>query len=358
MIKLLLFWFALNAGPGNPGLEKTKQKYRNAKFVSYTQTAYYPLPDVDIIDSNTVSYTIFNPANPDFEYFAKRGAIDEVYKNKVFTEVRHNEKAYYRYEDTVNQSGYLKSSLLKKYGPVSLLNHEWTYVNDTLMAGLLYADFSRIESNWVYEGKKIVVKHHIYIAPDYSIARFERKNYVENKLTQTVTYKFYNYVFKAKKTSLEFTTPVKYSLNYFERVKKLKPLEQGVKSPLFEGTDIRNIEISLSKYIGQKTLLLFSATNCGYSQMVTEHINQPDFILKDNILLINFFGSEPKERVIKYLERYKVKYPVIADRKDIETTYGIPGYPILYLVDENGILERSLGSSSDIIEFLNTLRKK
>ncbi|MCW3466960.1 TlpA family protein disulfide reductase [Chitinophaga nivalis] len=358
MIKLLLLGLVFNSNSDNPGLEKTKQKYRNAKLISYTQTAYYPLPDVDLVDSNTVSYTIFNPANYDFEYFARRGSIDEAYQKKIFTEVRHNEKTYYRYEDTVNQSGYLKSSLLKKYGPVSLLTHEWTYVNDTLMAGVSYADYSRIESSWEYEGKKIVVKHHIYISPDYSIARFERKNYVEGKLTQIVIYKFYNYVFEAKASKTAFTTPEKYSLKYFERIKKLKPLEPGVKVPPFKGIDIRNSEIELSKFIGKKTLLLFSATNCGYSQLVTDHINQSDFILEGNIRLINFFGSDLKERVTKYLKRYKVNYPVITDRKDIETEYGISGYPILYMLDENGILSKSLSGSSDIIGFLDSQRKK
>lgn len=75
--------------------------------------------------------------------------------------------------------------------------------------------------------------------------------------------------------------------------------------------------------------------------------------------LINFLGSNSKERTIKYFERYNdLDYPIIADRKDVETDYGISGYPILYLVDEDGTIAKLLAGYSDIIPFLDNLRLK
>lgn len=339
-------------------LEKAKEKYSNSGFISYTETAYYPLPGVDIVDSVTTFYAIYSPQENDFDYRYRRGDTEQFYQNGVFTEIRHDEKSYYRYEDVLNQNQTLKSSLLKRYGPIALLKHDWTYIKDTIINGMLHSNYSFIESSWEHEGKKIVVEYHIYISPNYSLSQFERKNFVDSELTQTVTYKFNDYVFEAEKSNLEYSIPEKYSLKFFERVGILKPLEKGEQAPFFEGLTINDNKISLEEYIGNRTVILFSATSCGYSQIVTDHISQPDFELGNKIKLINFLGSDSKERTIKYFERYEVDYPIIADRKDIETKYGISGYPILYLLDEYGTITESLSGSSYIIEFLDNLKLK
>ncbi|UZR96331.1 peroxiredoxin family protein [Chondrinema litorale] len=135
-------------------------------------------------------------------------------------------------------------------------------------------------------------------------------------------------------------------------------MEKWTKAPFFDGKDINDKEISLKEHFGHNTILLFSDTNCGYSKKVTDHISQADFKLGNDTQLINFLGSNSKERTIKYFERYEVEYPIIADRKDIETDYGISGYPILYLVNEKGTITESLAGSADIIDFLDNLKLK
>ncbi|MBN7802618.1 redoxin domain-containing protein [Algoriphagus aestuariicola] len=323
--------------------------------MSYHQTAYYPIPDADIVDSSKMFVVIFNPGLLDYQFLVSRMDVDEVYQDGIFSEVRHKEKAYYRYEKSENQKSYMESSLLNKYGPISLLQHEWKYLNDTALSNRQYGHFMRIEREWVYEEKQIVVEHHIFLSPDDLIARFERRNYVDGALTQTVTYRYDEYQFDQHTLSPRASSPELYSMKYFERVDKLKALEKGTSAPHFEGRGTNGEEIVFGKELSEQTLLLFGSISCGYSQMVIEHISQEQFKLKNGVALLTFLGSDTRERAVKYLEKFPLSNPVIVDRRDIETSYGIAGYPILHLIDQNGTITESLAGSSGIIELLDRL---
>lgn len=348
----LMFFMSLES---DPKLDRAKEQYKSANSISYQQTSYYPIPDADIVDSAKMSVVLFNPGLPDFQFFVSRDEVDEVYQDGVFSEVRHNEKAYYRYEKSENQKSYLESSILSKYGPIALLQHEWKYKSDTIISNRKHLNYMRIEREWVYEEKQIVVEHHIFLSPDDLIARFERRNFVDGKLTQTVTYRYDEYQFDQHNLSPKASSPELYYLRYFERVDKLKVLEKGTSAPHFEGLDTKGNEIVFGKELGEQSLLLFGSISCGYSQMVIDHISQERFKLKNGVELITFLGSDTKETANKYLERFPLSSPVLVDRRDIETSYGIAGYPILYLVDKSGTITETLAGSDGIIEFLNRL---
>ncbi|MCT4010891.1 hypothetical protein HZQ24_00850 [Elizabethkingia anophelis] len=338
-------------------LENTRQKYNKAAYISYKATAFYPNPDTDEITSFSVFYTIYNPKNMAFDFHSQNDDSEKIYKNGIYTEVKKSEKAYYRYENKQNQDEALRSSHLAQYGPVALLKHKWKYIDDISTDAKLESHYSFIEDEHEYNGKIVKTVFHLYIAPDNSVSKFERKSYVDNKLGQTVTYKYSNYTFSNKKESFKYFFPKDYSLKYFERIEQLKPLKENTGAPLFEAIDINGNKVYLNTFPTEKKLLLFSSTNCGASKVVTDYISQPDYVLNNNITLINIFGSDSVENVTKYFRNKQANNIIITNRKDIETEYGISGYPVLYIVNKEGIIAKVADGSDQVISLLKELNK-
>ena len=354
IITLFAFFNTLFLFANNEKLEKTTEKYNKAKVISYTATAFYPNPDTDEITSFSTHHTIYNLPNNKYDFYSKSENQEEFYKNDIYTRINHSEKAYYQYENKSNQIEEMKSFRLSLYGPISLLKHNWNFVNDKILNGTKLSHYSFVESEKKYEDKMIKIEFHIYISSDYSISQFERKSYIDNKLGQTVTYKFDDYKFSNKKSNFNYSLPENYSLKYFERVENLQPLTENTKVPVFEAIDITGNKISTENLTG-KTLLLFSSTICGYSKIVNDFINDTNFKLSNDIKLINFYGSDSKENTIRISKKYTQTYPTIADRKDIEKEYGISGYPVLYLVNENGIITETADGADKILPLLKKL---
>ncbi len=354
MTKLLLFSLLHFIFYGNNDqLQKTREKYNKANSITYKETAFYPNPDTDEVSSWTTLYSIYYPEKSDFEFSSKSGNKEQFYKDEIFTEVRNDEKSYYRYEEKINQKEALESSRLKQYGPVSLLSYDWKYVDEATIGGQKLSHYSVIQDKLEYEGKRITVEFHIYISQENTISQFERKSYVDNKLGQTITYKFDDYVFNDSKKELEVKIPEKFALKYFERIETLKPLAKNIKAPIFEGNDLNNNnKISFKNIPKNKTLLLFSSTNCGASKSVTEFMSQSNLTFDKNIKLITFLESNSLETAKKYYQKYKTNYPTIVNRKDIEKEYGISGYPVMYLINEKGVVEEIFDGSDQILSYL------
>lgn len=338
-------------------LENTRQKYNKATTISYKSTAFYPNPDTDEITSFSVFYTIYNSKNMVFDFHSQNDDTEEFYKNGIYTEIKKSEKAYYQYENKQNQDEAMQSSRLAQYGPVALLKNKWKYIDDISADGKLQSHYSFIEDEHEYNGKIVKTVFHLYIAPDNSVSKFERKSYVDNKLGQTVTYKFSNYTFSNKKESFNYSLPKDYSLKYFERIEQLKPIKENTEAPLFEAIDINGNKVSLNTFPAEKKLILFSATNCGASKVVNDYLCQPNYALSKNISLINIFGSDSKENVIKYFRNKSANNTIITNRKDLETEYGISGYPILYMVNKEGIIAKVADGSDQVISLLKELNK-
>ncbi|OBW39525.1 Thiol-disulfide oxidoreductase ResA [Chryseobacterium sp. MOF25P] len=341
-----------------PDLERAKRKYFQANVISYKTTAYYPNPETDATSVLNIFHTIYKPQNKDFEFYSKNETAEEFYKNNFYYEVDHREKTIYEYENKDNQNSAISSSRLRQFGPTTLLKMKWSYIDDTQIDGKIHSHYSNIESIHHYEGKEIKVEYHIYISGNFTISKLERKSFVDGKLGQTVTYLFSNYIFYDKTTNFKVILPKDYALKYYERQDSLKPLTKNTEVLSFKAVDITGKHISFSSKKEKQTLLLFSSTNCGYSKIISDHILSPGFRLNSQTELINIFGSDPKINATKYFVNKEVKFPVISDRKDLEKQFGINGYPILYLIDENGIIKETLDGSSQILPFLKSLTGK
>lgn len=250
----------------------------------------------------------------------------------------------------------MEASRLRQFGPVSLLHYNWKYIDEALIDGGKLSHYSMIQDEREYESKKIKTEFNIYVTKDNVISQFERKNYIDNNLSQTITYKFDDYVFDSSKMEFDVVIPEKYALKYFERIETLKPLAINTKAPFFEGIDLNNHKISSKSFLENKTLLLFSSTNCGTSKSVTEFISQSNITFDENIKLIILLESNSIEAAKKYNQKYKTNHPVIANRKDVEKDYGIAGYPIMYVIDANGKIEQTFDGSEEILLALKKLK--
>ena len=356
-IVLLLFSIA-QLSAQVPDLEKAKRKYFQANVISYKTTAYYPNPETDATSVFRILYTVYKPQNKDFEFYSKNETSEEFYKNNFYYEVNHAEKTIYEYENKDNQNAAISSSRLRQFGPTTLLKMKWSYIDDTQIDGKIHSHYSNIESINHYEGKEIKVEFHIYISGNFTISKFERKSFVNGKLGQTVTYLFSNYIFYDKTTNFKVILPKDYALKYYERQDSVKPLAKNTEVSSFKAVDITGKPVFFNSKKEKQTLLLFSSTNCGYSKIISDYILSSGFKLNTQMELINIFGSDSKANVKKYFVNKEVKFPVISDRKDLEKQFGINGYPIFYLIDENGIVKETLDGSSQILLFLKTLTGK
>ena len=341
-----------------PDLERAKRKYFQANVISYKTTAYYPNPDTDATSVLNIFYTVYKPQSKDFEFYSKNETSEEFYKNNAYYEVNHAEKTIYEYENKDNQDEAISSSRLRQFGPTTLLKKKWSYIDDTQVDGKIQSHYSNIESISHYEGKEIKIEFHIYISGNFTISKFERKSFVDGKLGQTVTYLFTNYIFLDKTTNFKVILPKDYALKYYERQDSLRPLAKNTEVPSFEANDINGQQFSFNPKKEKQTILLFSSTNCGYSKIISDYILSSGFNLNPKIELINIFSSDSKADVKKYYVNKEVKFTVIANQKDLEKQFGINGYPILYLVNEKGIITETLDGSSQILPFLKSLTGK
>ncbi|MCX8531884.1 TlpA family protein disulfide reductase [Chryseobacterium luquanense] len=341
-----------------PDIEKAKRKYFKANVISYKTTAYYPNPETNATSVFSVLHTVYKPQSSDFEFYSKNETSEEFYKNNSYYLVNHSEKTVYEYENKDNQKDAISSSRLRQFGPTTLLKKKWSYIDDTQIDGKIHSHYSNIESSNHYEGKEIKVEYHIYISGNFTISKFERKSFVDGKLGQTVTYVFSNYIFLDKTTNFKVFLPKDYALKYYERQDSLKILAKNTAVSSFKAIDFNGKPVSFDSKKEKQTLLLFSSTNCGYSKIISDYILSSNFKLNPQMELINIFGSDSKASVTKYFVNKEVNFPVIPDLKDIEQQFGINGYPILYLVNENGIIIETLDSTNQILPFLKNLSKK
>jgi hypothetical protein len=340
-----------------PDIEKAKRKYFQANVISYKTTAYYPNPETDETSVINISYTIYKPLNKDFEFYSTGESSEEFYKNGFYHHINHAEKTIFEYENKDNQNSAISSSRLKQLGRTTLLKKKWNFIDETQFDGKIHTHYSNMESISYFEGKEIKVEFHIYISENFNLTKFERKSFVNGKLGQTVTYLYSNYIFFDKTTNLKVVLPKNYALKYFERQDSLKPLTKNTKAPSFEAIDLSGKPLSFKAKKENQTLLLFSSTNCGYSKIISDYLLSSAFNLNSQTELINIFGSDSKSNVTRYFVNKEVKFPVIADEKNLEKQFGINGYPLLYLINEDGFITETLDGSSEILPFLKNLNK-
>jgi hypothetical protein len=338
-------------------LEKARQKYNTHKSIAYKTIAQYPNPETEEVTSFDIFYIVNNHKTKNFEFYSKTENSEEFYEKGDYSNVNNLEKSIYKYEKRKNQTNAIQNSRLVQYGPTFLLKYNWKYEDEIKVNEEIQSHYSFLAETHQFEGKTIKAEFHIYINKIYSISKFERKSYVDNKLGQTITFEFSNYEFSKNLIKLKSTLPKNFALKYYER-SEINPLKKGTKAPTFSVKDITNIEFSSKNFIGHKTLFLFSSTSCGASKIVFDYINSGDFKIPNDLKFVNAYGSDKKESVEKYFKSKTTNFPIIVAQKEIEIKYQISGYPVLYLISENGEIVEVYDGYVEIIKFLKSTSQK
>jgi len=119
------------------------------------------------------------------------------------------------------------------------------------------------------------------------------------------------------------------------------PLEVGFPSPGFTGLDISGKEISLSSLKGQIVLLDFWASWCAPCLAELPTIKGiADEYAKDGVVVIGIDLDRSEASFTQAIVDYDLSYRQIYDGPDgpISDLYRISGIPMLYLIDQEGII--------------------
>jgi len=64
--------------------------------------------------------------------------------------------------------------------------------------------------------------------------------------------------------------------------------------------------------------------------------------------------EDSKERMVSYMKKLKIPFPVLTDAKTVGEQYGVNGYPTFFLINEDGIIESVQSGYSE--SFINSFK--
>jgi len=112
----------------------------------------------------------------------------------------------------------------------------------------------------------------------------------------------------------------------------------GAAAPDFSLKDLTGRNFKLSVQRGKPVLLIFITTWCPTCRSEMPHYKSiHEKYSPLGLEVVNIDIQEPKERVSRFAEKYKVPYRMLLDENgDVATAYSIVGIPAMVLVDKDG----------------------
>lgn len=342
-------------------LTAAKNKINESTYISYTESALYPIPESDLVDTiNTKTEILYN--NDDsvgYHFIQMNDRADYIYQENMLRVANHKDSTFRIYlpkhfENSIEFKKEVESKFNGRWSPMALLKEEWEYVADTVIGNFKLKNYYRVENDRVYEGNKILTEQHIFINPNALLEKFERRNYFNGSLSQRVTIDYSNYSMLQEPGDMNYDLPENYVSTYGIE-KKLERLKVGELAPDFVGINMAGDSISNNMFEGKKVLLNFSITTCGYCKMALDYINQEDYVLSDDIDVLYINPEDDHSRMESYMQKIAIPFPVIASAEDIAQKYRVYSYPRFFLINEKGEIEKiQVGYSK---EFLDEFRK-
>jgi peroxiredoxin len=128
-------------------------------------------------------------------------------------------------------------------------------------------------------------------------------------------------------------------------------------APDFELQDVNGTSVRLSKYKGQRPVLLyFWATWCQYCMAVKPEVAKLRERVERSeleILAINVGEGDSLDRLKRYQEAHPVKYPVLYDGGGkVSRSYHVQGIPLFILLDRDGKVVYRGNSLPDPVRYL------
>lgn len=124
---------------------------------------------------------------------------------------------------------------------------------------------------------------------------------------------------------------------------------KGQKAPNFSAPDLsgrttslNNIRKDPEKNGATRVVLLdFFATWCPPCQEEIPHLQKLyDKYRKQGFVIVGIAGDKDGAKAVKpFVRKYKLTYPLLTDVSGkVQRTYGVRGYPTLYLIDKEGVI--------------------
>ena len=109
-------------------------------------------------------------------------------------------------------------------------------------------------------------------------------------------------------------------------------------APGFTLPDLSGKKFTLADHKGKPVLIIFSTTWCPYCRTEIPRFKEIyNTYTKKGVVVVNVDSQEPRDKVAKFAEKYKLPYRVLIDESgDVAESYGIRGVPSLMLIDGKG----------------------
>jgi peroxiredoxin len=122
----------------------------------------------------------------------------------------------------------------------------------------------------------------------------------------------------------------------------IQKVEIGKPAPDFALVDMNGERHKLSDYRGEGVFLNFWATWCKPCEREMPYIDNQYKHFKDKgVKVLTIDVGESELVVNNFIERHNLSFPVMIDKGEVQTAYGINPLPITFLIDKDGKVVRS-----------------
>ncbi|MBL4650295.1 MAG: TlpA family protein disulfide reductase [Aureispira sp.] len=121
----------------------------------------------------------------------------------------------------------------------------------------------------------------------------------------------------------------------------------GTKIPEIVLKTLKGKTYNLSKMEGKIVLLNFWFAACKPCITEISSFNELQEKYKSKNLVILSVGTDKKEVAQNIVDQKKMRYAVVADRKDIAERMDVSTYPTSFLIDQKGIIQQVFIGASD-----------
>lgn len=329
---------------------QAKQKIQDSNYLSFDFTMIWENPLMDEVDTTEMSLELEKFANDlfDYNYIGKREGFELVYQNNLLLQVNHSQKTV-EILDSPERLNAASENTFLGFSPIGLFKKEgWFYKSDTTLGNKLYHNFVQIEMDTIIDKKYVLLENHILINPSNAIVDwYERRLYHDGKHQQFIGVSFSNFSFPEKGKMEEYLPPKGYVSKVETEKEPVLLLESGFQAPDFELLDQNGSTVRLSDFSGKKVLIDFSMIRCGWCKIALDKFNDPDFKLKEDIVMLYINPVDNADDMKKYLVKNTIPFPILLNAAEVGKSYGVTGYPSFFLINESGKIEFSTAGFDD-----------
>ncbi|MET0623679.1 MAG: TlpA disulfide reductase family protein [Pyrinomonadaceae bacterium] len=127
-------------------------------------------------------------------------------------------------------------------------------------------------------------------------------------------------------------------------------IKAGTPAPPFSLPDIHGHTTTLESFRGRRVLLVFSDPHCGPCDALAPQLVRLHAEHRDNGLAVVMVGRGDAEENRRKAAEHGIEFPlVLQDRWRLSKEYGIFATPVGFLIDEQGVVARDVGTGADEI---------